>query len=57
LIPGRRAGWFWFGWLVVVVLGVGVFEAEASALEGDDLGVVEEPVEDGGGLEGVGDRV
>jgi len=42
---------------VVVVLGVGVFEAEALALEGDDLGVVEEPVEDGGGAWHVADEL
>jgi hypothetical protein len=57
LIPGRRAGWFWFGWLVLIVLGMGVLEPIASSFEGDDLGVVEEPVEDGGGAWHVADEL
>jgi len=39
------------------VLSVCVFEAEASALEGDDLGVVKEPVEDGGVAWNVADEL
>jgi hypothetical protein len=42
---------------VLIVLGKSVLEPIASSFEGNDLGVVEEPVEDGGGAWDVTDEL